>query len=241
MDDAVVVVLDWSLRTFRIDHVHPVVTDDELLALLRDPRTDVAGVTAPVGWPIATAQPSTADMTPEANDRRRVRIPSTTRVTDRWMLENVPSPRHGTGFGPVRFGAAALRTHDLLEQLPAFCVDRTGRNGKIVEARPQVALRAWKLPHSGYDLPGPDGRHLLQAAMSGMADGMGLTPDALGVTDADQFDALVAALVAGMARTGLTVPIPPEHVATAIVEGWTHLPVDDSLKSLIPASRRTAA
>ncbi|MBW3663468.1 MAG: DUF429 domain-containing protein [Actinobacteria bacterium] len=43
--------------------------------------------------------------------------------------------------------------------------------------------------------------------------------------DDHQLDALIAALVAGLARQGRTAPIPDEWLEDAVREGWIHVPI----------------
>lgn len=122
-------------------------------------------------------------------------------------------------------GATAMRASWLLSQAEqvGLVVDRSGVEGNVVEVYPGAALRQWGLPYSGYK-SGRSAGDQRQRVLAKLIEGMGLTVTT-DVTNDHQLDALICAVVARMARTGRTYPIPEEHRESAQLEGWIHMPV----------------
>ena len=74
--------------------------------------------------------------------------------------------------------------------------------------------------HAGYK---GDDRNVLMELADHVASVVEISLDGRVRTDHD-FDAFISAIVARLARTGGTQPIPKEHTQAAGTEGWIHLP-----------------
>ena len=81
----------------------------------------------------------------------------------------------------------------------------------------------------------------LQRVFAAVSDGLRLTVPS-GVANDHEVDALICAVVARMARTGMTHGVPEEHREAARREGWIHLPVSRLADSrAVVADGRTSA
>lgn len=201
--------------------------DDMLRALLRDSGTDVAGLDVPLGWPRRFVQALAAhdDRRPiEGDSWEELYTATRLRATDRWL-------RDVCGANPMSvstnlIAAPALRAAWLLSDAEAagVPVDRSGVSGRVVEVYPAAALRIWGLPHAGYKKPGAAATGLRRRIRDEVLDRTAVTPVGDVATD-HELDALVCAIVARLARTGRTRPIPAELVDLAQREGWIHVPI----------------
>ena len=215
--------IDWDAGGRGTAKVRTGADDDEILAELRDPGTDIIGLDVPLGWPTRFVEMVAAHhdlrSIPDGNwrdlyDAMRMR------VTDHWVRENC-------GANPISvsanmIGATAMRAAWLLSQA-GIDVDRSGLQGKVVEVYPAGALRQWGISASGYKARGAVATQL-QRVFAAVTEGSKLAVTAE-VTNDHQLDALICAVVARMARTGQTYEIPEGHREAARREGWIHLPV----------------
>ena len=121
-----------------------------------------------------------------------------------------------------KLGIVALRGVRILERLRGAGADRSGGAG-VYEVYPAGALALWGLPSRGYK--GTDGAAARQEIVAGLAPHLdpGGHEDRLADND-DDLDAVICALLTGLARFGHTIGPPPEHAAVAAREGWIHLP-----------------
>lgn len=143
----------------------------------------------------------------------------------------------------------AFRCAELLTELTELAgpIDRTGA-GLTVEVYPAGALRQWGVVSRGYKPrsgQSEDRRrrqretlwdlcNQIRAACAGWLDVS--DSDVARMKENDHLlDSLVAALVARAEQIGLCLPIPPEHLAAAEVEGWIRLPRAQPLGSFRPA------
>lgn len=220
-----IAVTTWAWRTVTVDYVFTGATDARLIEMLRDPWIDVVGLDVPLGWPRAV-------IAPVEGSGRQTAIQPMARVTDDWLRQRVDPRDAGHNAAAARFDARALRAYDLLTNIPAYQVDRTGRRGRVVEVAPAAALRIWGLPSCGYE-DGPRAIDIQIDIIRELATAVGSHPLDLDVENATELNALVASIVAGMTRTGLTEPVPDDHVESAIVEGWVHVPLPSSLQGLL--------
>lgn len=215
-------VVDWEAGTVTVPSLPGTVEEQDGAIVERVLAADVAAFDVPLGWPDAFVEavsahhkgPGWPSPSPD-NDRLRYR------TTDR-AVRNLPNGHWPLSVSTDKLGATALRgarLQDLLARRGAP-VDRSGTTGKVVEAYPAAALRAWgvdpaqKLPAEGLagELAARCGP--LAAEVAEKLDGC----------TRDVVDAFVCALVARAARLGLTEAPPEEEMATARREGWIHVP-----------------
>lgn len=216
--------IDWQADGSGVASLRRDGDDDAILELLLDEGIDVVGLDVPLGWPAAfvealvtrrrggrIAASSWADFYPQAR----------LRATDRWLRSS------SAGASPIsvsmdKIGATAMRAAWLLSRAEdaGLEVDRSGTTGRIVEVYPAAALKHWHLPHGGYK-----GRNI--ASLRGLAGEFvrrsRLTVDGE-VSNDHELDALISAVVARLARTGGTQPIPADDLDLARIEGWIHIP-----------------
>jgi hypothetical protein len=105
-------------------------------------------------------------------------------------------------------------------------LDRSGVTGRVVEAYPAAALRAWGMASSRYK-----GRvnaaacRALAAELTARCGGVGRAATAaLEGCDDNALDAFVCALVARAVLVGLTARAAGAQVEVARREGWIHVP-----------------
>jgi hypothetical protein len=200
--------------------------DDAILMALRDPDTEVIGFDVPLGWPdrfvdmlVAHHDQKTigARAWPELYEAARLR------TTDHWIQDVCGANPMSVSANMI--GATAMRAAWLLSQAQeaGVAIDRSGMTGKVVEVYPGAALRRWGLSPAGYKSGDAVAAHL-QQLFTALTRGTHMTL-ASAVSNDHELDALVCAVVARMARTGLTHDIPAEHRDVARREGWIHLPV----------------
>ena len=226
-------VIDWSDQRATVVELTVGVDDDSISELIG--RVSKLGIDVPLGWPIAFADAmsdySSDRMWPIAyrhSDNASYRY----RRTDLWVWKNLgTSPP--LSVSADRIALPAMRAAALLSRLP----HPTARDGSgvVVEVYPAAALRRWDLPSRQYKRKeNSDARRELVARL--LAETTWLSVDSSGVdlciASDDALDALVAALVARAAATGLVEPIPREDLTSALREGWIAVPIDGSLNRL---------
>ena len=226
-------VIDWSDQRATVVELTVGVDDDSISELIG--RVSKLGIDVPLGWPIAFADAmsdySSDRMWPIAyrhSDNASYRY----RRTDLWVWKNLgTSPP--LSVSADRIALPAMRAAALLSRLP----HPTARDGSgvVVEVYPAAALRRWDLRSRQYKRKeNSDARRELVARL--LAETTWLSVDSSGVdlciASDDALDALVAALVARAAATGLVEPIPREDLTSALREGWIAVPIDGSLNRL---------
>ncbi|WP_236630236.1 DUF429 domain-containing protein [Corynebacterium atypicum] len=200
-------------------------TDADILAAVA--RSARAGIDVPIGWPrpftdFIAAHARGQQTVPEDSGpdwRRRLAW----RRTDFVVKET-------TGLNPLsvstdRIAHPALRWAAIEARLGATGVN-TARDGSgaIAEVYPAAALTAWGLPCRGYK--GNKGhavrRHIVQQLSHRVH--FGEYEEAVLAND-NALDAVIAALVAREITAGRTRWPGDAERATALIEGWIHVPV----------------
>lgn len=218
--------IDWSSGTVSL--LGPPATDEALVAAAV--AADMTAIDVPLGWPDDFVEAVAAHhrrmgwppapVVPPAD-----RVPLRYRLTDRVLMAGGGRP---LSVSSDLIGVAAMRGARLQHLLVAagVPVDRSGVTGRVVEAYPAAALRAWGLVSSGY-------KGLVNAAacrsLAGeLAAGCGRLARAVAAAldgcDDHGLDAFVCALVARAARAGLTTRPAGDQVEVARREGWIHVP-----------------
>ena len=231
-----VCLIDWSTTPAVVIDLGAAVLDDErLLELMTDPLVGKVGIDAPFAWPLAFV-----DALATYRDHGRwlelaheeVRFRATERVVAEVTRQDPMSVATSDLAWP------AMRLARLLTKLAATegPVDRAG-SGRAVEVYPVAALRCWEIippgasvPDAAYkgDKPGrKDRRREMMTALRSRLEGQVEIADAafdLCVSDDDDLDAFISALVARAVQVGRSAPIPPGMRWAAMREGWIHLP-----------------
>ncbi len=202
-------------------------------------RADSIGIDAPFGWPDAMVDAverhARGEPWPQV-ERERLRYRETDRFVHR-RARVLP-----LSVSSDRIAVCAWRCAELLS---ARGVDRTGAGG-VVEVYPAGALAIWGLPHRGYKRNARTTAVTARDRRGSILDGirrvagerLELPEEAVLETD-DGFDAFVSALVARAAAIEQTIPPPPEQREIAAREGWIHLPLPDSLATVLKSPKPT--
>jgi predicted nuclease with RNAse H fold len=204
------------------------VADEELVAAVAS--SDMTGIDVPLGWPDDFVHAVVAhrdgkgwpsvSVEPPAD-----RVPLRYRVTD---LAVIAAGARPLSVSTDRIGVAAMRGARLQHLLDAarVPVDRSGVTGRIFEAYPAAALRAWGLASSQYK--GKANATACASLVSELVANCGplraSAAAALNGCDDDGLDAFVCALVARAVLLGHTTRPPPEYLDVARREGWIHVP-----------------
>jgi predicted nuclease with RNAse H fold len=197
------------------------------------------GIDCPFGWPVPFVEFV-------AEHDRGVIAPRTGRPLDwRRNLANRRTDlfiRDQTRLVPLsvsadRIAHAAMRCAALLAEMAAagVPVDRTGRDGKVVEVYPAASLLQWQLTHGGYKhAANTSSLAALVDALLDAAPWLDLGSYAqLCRSNDDAFDAVVAAVTARAVVCGQTHPPTSQDDPLAIREGWIALPIRGSLGLLV--------
>lgn len=217
----------------------PVVSDlasglDDAALLDAIEGADKVGIDAPFGWPdefveAVSAHHNRAGWPGAGEDQDVYRFHLSFRETDRRLIEH--GSRRPLSVSTDLIGVVAMRCAYLLDRLAARGdpVDRAG-SGRVIEAYPAPALVSWGLSAVGYKSRVGVARipELLNQLEEGLG-GIRMTPQQREAAGADhnQFDALVASLVARAAALGLTQPPESEEERErAAREGWIHVPTN---------------
>jgi hypothetical protein len=152
------------------------------------------------------------------------RVPLRYRLTDRLLMAGGGRP---LSVSSDLIGVAAMRGARLQNLLVAAGVplDRSGVTGRVLEAYPAAALRAWGLASSRYKgrANAAACRSLAAALAAKCGDLAGAAAELEGCDD-NGLDAFVCALVARAALAGLTSGPADEQLDVARREGWIHVP-----------------
>lgn len=218
--------VDWSAGT--VSFLGPAATDDLLVAAAV--ASDMTAIDVPLGWPDGFVEAIVAhhqggpwpplSVAPPAD-----RLPLRYRLTDRVVMAGGGRP---LSVSSDLIGVAAMRGARLQHLLLAagVPVDRSGLTGRVVEAYPAAALRAWGLVSSRYK-----GRvhaaacRSLAGELAGQCGELGRAAAvALEGCDDNRLDAFVCALAARAVLAGLTTRPAAEQADVARREGWIHVP-----------------
>jgi predicted nuclease with RNAse H fold len=231
--------VDWSSGTVWL--MGPPATDDALVAVAVS--CDMTAVDVPLGWPdgfvdAVVAHHQGAGWPPWSVAPPLDRLPLRYRLTDRVVMAGGGRP---LSVSSDLIGVAAMRGARLQHLLVSagVPVDRSGVTGRVVEAYPAAALRAWGMASSRYK-----GRlHVaacgsLVAELTARCGAVGrAAAAALEGCDDNALDAFVCALVARAALMGLTTRPAEEQVEVARREGWIHVPTA-GVAEIVGARRR---
>ncbi len=223
-----VAVLSWASDGCGVDRLSVGDLDDSgLCALIGE--VDKSGIDCPLGWPSAFVDYVIAHRA----GGHDLSVPPT-----RHSLTHRATDRHVTdltGLRPLsvsadRIGSAAMRCAALLSTLTraGTPIDRTGESGPVVEVYPAAALRIWGLPSNGYKGNKPAERQRREQLVHQIVTtlpwlDLGAHAPAMAADD-DALDAVLCAVVAGLAVLGRCEPMPEDRRAEAEVEGWIALP-----------------
>lgn len=207
---------------------------------------DVLGIDCPLGWPAAFVEfvnehthghVAAREGTPIAW-RRHLAY----RETDRFVIDQFreESKLRPLSVAADRIAHVAMRCAALLAQLQGAGVevDRSGVTGKVVEVYPAASLARWGLTHRGYKRT-ENAPHLdeLVTRLRAAAPWLNLGEhESRCRTNDDAFDAVIAALSAAAARSGLTTPPTASTIGLAKAEGWIAVPNAGSLSGLLEAT-----
>ena len=201
-------VIDWTTRE---TWVRLGIRNDEAVELLR--RADHSAIDAPFGWPEAF-RAAINDWSERGvwtqSHRPTLRLRETDCTT---RLRGAPLSVSADRIASVAFRCALL----LADWSDGEPLDRV--NGRVVEAYPAAALRAWNVYSKGYRTS----RDLRVTTLASLSGGVGFAlPDDVVETD-HALDALICALVARAAALRKTDADrqPSEKIRR---EGWIHVP-----------------
>lgn len=226
--------IEWQRGRAAVTYLESGLGDSDLVECIEG--ADKVGIDAPFGWPdeFVSAVAGHHGMQPwpgvDAGDADEFRSRLSFRETDR----HVRDVRRPLSVSTDKIGVTAMRCAGLLQRVGD--VDRAGF-GKIVEVYPAAALARWGQRAGGYK-----GRRAAEA-LPDMVKQLRQALPALDVGDHrhsleardDDFDALVASLVARAAALELTEGPGEESRERAQREGWIHLPRPGTLASLATA------
>lgn len=218
--------IDWDAGT--VAFLARPATDDELVAAAV--ASDMTAIDVPLGWPdrfveAIVAHHGMKGWPPVATPSPADRVPLRYRVTD---LAAVAAGARPLSVSSDLIGVAAMRGARLQYLLleAGVAVDRSGLTGRVVEAYPAAALRAWGLASSGYKgkRNAPACRSLADELVARCGRLGAVAATALEGCDDHALDAFVCALVGRAALLGATTRPPAEQAGAARREGWIHVP-----------------
>lgn len=219
-------VIEWTPQSARLESLTLDVDD----AAIVNAAEDVArlGIDCAFGWPDEFVAFVSDHANPleakQADGGKEWRQTLAYRETDRAVRQI--AGRWPLSVSTDRLGLTAMRCAGLLGRLTAsgLTVDRSGRNGSVVEVYPGATIRLWDWPSAGYRTDASVRRSIV-AHISRDAPwfDLGIHGKAM-VESSDAFDAVIAALAARAAAVGRYHRPPPEHQARAEREGWIILP-----------------
>lgn len=253
--------IEWEDGRGRVVSLeHGNLSDEILLAKMLQPGVSKIAIDAPFGWPQPFLQAITGYSRtgewPIRPDDRTQRAKLYLRETDR-EVRRVTSAPDEEGGPPLRakqplsvstdkISIPAMRCAGILAEFSRRTggpVDRSGGN-RVVEVYPDASLRQWHLLPREWDVAGVGYKGNEAAALerraelaaritAALEDRLPLAEhEAACAASDDVLDALVCALVARAAGTGLTIPVPEKLADVARAEGWIHLPERGSLGRL---------
>jgi predicted nuclease with RNAse H fold len=227
-DNTVVACLEWTAAGASLTDLILRADDDAIVDALL--RADKAGIDCPLGWPdefvdFVVAHRTGQAVAPEDVAGREWRRRLAYRRTD-------DDVRSRTGLVPLSvatnlLGLTAMRCSSLLARLAAVGrpVDRSGQ-GVVVEVYPAASLNRWGLRSQGYKKSA--NAHVLAQLVADLRQHAGwldlnVHEDTCKQND-DAFDAVIAAITARAAATGMTFSPDESQKAAAATEGWIAIP-----------------
>jgi predicted nuclease with RNAse H fold len=218
--------VDWAAGTVVL--LDRPTTDEQLVEAALS--ADMVAIDVPLGWPdgfvdALVAHRDGVGWPPITTDPPEDRLPLRYRTTDVMIRAGGAQP---LSVSSDRIGVAAMRGARLQHLLGEanVPVDRSGQTGRVVEAYPAAALRAWGLTSFGYK--GVPNRAVCGQLRTELASQCGWLAAAAALCldgcDDDALDAFVCAIVARAALAGMTTRPPDEHAGVARREGWIHVP-----------------
>jgi predicted nuclease with RNAse H fold len=225
--------IEWSGGRATVASLKSRVADHDIVELMG--TVDKVGVDVPFGWPVAfvaaVSQHSRDGSWPigyDHADNRALRF----RRTDLWVHEKL-------GMTPLsvscdRIALPAMRAAAFLSRAPGR--GALDGSGLVVEVYPAAALKRWGFSWRKYkrDENAKAREVLLAELLDRSSTWLRVGGDLVAHCAAsdDAFDAVIAALVARAAMTGLTEPVPDEDRLLAQREGWIALPCEGSFERL---------
>ena len=235
-DTTAACVLRWHAEAVEIATLCPRVDDNTIVSLAGG--VDAIGIDAPFGWPFGFVEfvrrHHGGEPWPVAwsytENMRALRL----RRTDLEVRARLG--RDPLSVSSDRIALPAMRCAGLLHRLGVR--DRSGRDGRVYEVYPALALKLWVGRSSGYKQSGNASKR--RAAREQRAEIVArLRSKALWLPALEEciesdhlLDALVAALIARAAHLGLVEPIPDDARELACTEGWIAIPAGDALDRL---------
>ena len=226
-------VIEWTTGAARVERLHLDVGDQEIAALVDE--VDKVGIDVPLGWPVAfadaVAQHSRSGRWPAEYDHRdnaRYRLRRTDCAVKEMLGGHPP-----LSVSADRIAIPTMRAAALLSRLP-LDVARDG-SGVVVEVYPAAALRVWGFEKRPYKSKNVDARARLVSELLERTPWLAMDDGGVELCrgEDDALDAVVAAMVARAAATGLVVAPPEEEMATVLREGWIAVPKPGSLDDLV--------
>ncbi len=225
--------IEWSAGRATVTLLQSRVADHDIVGLMA--TADKVGIDVPFGWPVAFAaavsQHSRHGSWPDGYDHadnRALRF----RRTDLWVRETL-------GLVPLsvsadRIALPAMRAAAFLSRAPGR--GALDGSGLAVEVYPAAALKRWGFSWRKYKRDeNAKARDILVSQLMARSSAW-LRADgdfaARCAASDDVFDAVIAALVARAAMTGLTEPVPGEDRPLAQREGWIAVPCEGSFERL---------
>lgn len=224
-------VIEWSHATATITDLVVGVGDSVITEL--SSVVDKLGIDIPLGWPIAFAE-AVGRHSLERSWPGTYRHADTSefryRRTDLWVWQTLKTSPP-LSVSTDRIALPAMRAAALMSRL-ADPVALDG-SGVIVEVYPAAALRRWGLPSRRYKrrVNAAARQELVAQFCTATAEWLRPSRDQVDLCRAsdDAFDAVIAALVARAAAIGAVDSIPESEKASAVREGWIHVPAIGSL------------
>lgn len=223
--DTAIATITWLGDAAAVSHLQVGASDEVVLHWMHHPDGAV-GIDCPFGWPVrfvdlVARHATRGHQFPEAFEPgwRRDYV---YRDTDRRIHEAI-------GLVPLsvaadRIGHTAIRLAALMAQLGPHIHAPLDGSGALAEVYPAAALKVWGLPFRGYKRSSnAEGRDHLVDLLTAAAPWLRLGDYEADVRASDDaLDAVICAIVARCVQQGHTEP--PIDPATALVEGWIHVP-----------------
>lgn len=220
-------VIDWHAGGARAE-IHEHVGD---AAILAHRSADALGIDAPLGWPRPFVALVNGALV-EPAEQVKARAPLRYRATDLYLQEIHRARPLSVSSDLI--AVPAMRCQHLLHALGV--TDRSG-DGRVFEVYPALALRLWGLPRVPYK-----GKARVEACGQLWAALRARMPWLTFASESHErtvrtvdhaLDAVVAAVIARLAKIGAVEEIPAEHREAARVEGWIVVPAPGSLERAV--------
>lgn len=223
-------VIEWAGGGARLVHLALDVTDEDIVALFGS--CDMTGIDCPVGWPDAFLPFLAGHLNFDAHpvldhDGIEGRRLLAYRDTDRFVTREtglIPLSVSADRLAHPAMRCAVIQAKIAREHGPQA---RDG-SGRLAEVYPASSLKLWGIHARGYKgrgIPESERLGVILDSLTVAAPWLDLAGqrDVLAASD-DMFDAVIASLTARAVSLGQTLTPPDDHAATALSEGWIHLP-----------------